>query len=47
MLGALLAVVLSDVDRNPDPQDWGITVDRFRDTSMSILAIIWHISFTL
>ena len=39
--GALLAVALSEVDRDPDPGEWAITVSRARDTLMSILAILF------
>ena len=41
ILGAMLALALGTFDRNPDPNDWAITVDRARDTMMSILAILF------
>lgn len=39
--GAVLAFALSDFDRKPNPDEWAITVDRARDTMMSILAILF------
>jgi hypothetical protein len=41
VVGALLAIVVANVDRQPDPDDWAVTVDRARDTMMSILAILF------
>ena len=41
VVGALLALALGGVDRNPDPGDWAVTVDRARDTMMSTLGILF------
>jgi len=34
IVGALLALVVANVDRQPDPDDWAVTVARARDTMM-------------
>jgi uncharacterized membrane protein len=41
VVGALLSIVVANVDRQPDPDDWAVTVDRARDSMMSILAILF------
>jgi len=41
ILGIILALAVGSVDRDADPNDWAITVDRARDTMMSILAILF------
>jgi uncharacterized membrane protein len=41
IVGALLALVVANIDRQPDPNDWAVTVARARDTMMSILAILF------